>query len=201
MNPDRPGPGPRPEAPSLLIVVVNYRSAGLAIDCLRTLEPELAGFPGARVVVVENASGDDSADRLASAILENGWGGWASLEVGARNGGFAAGNNLAIAPALASPEPPGLIWLLNPDTLVRPGGCRALVDFLGDHPEVGLAGSRLELPAPPPCSRPSGSPRSSRSWRGGSGSGRSRGSWTATSSPGRSPTRSGRPTGWPAPAS
>jgi N-acetylglucosaminyl-diphospho-decaprenol L-rhamnosyltransferase len=138
--------GPRPGSPSLLIVVVNYRSAGLAIDCLRTLEPEVAGFPNARVVVVENASGDDSADRLASAILENGWGGWAMLEVAPRNGGFAAGNNVAIAPALASSQPPDLIWLLNPDTLVRPGALRALVDFLAGHPEVGLAGSRLELP-------------------------------------------------------
>ena len=53
---------------NLLIVIVNYRSAGLAIDCLRSLEPEVAAIPGARAVVVENASGDDSADRLAAAI-------------------------------------------------------------------------------------------------------------------------------------
>ncbi|MBV8429808.1 MAG: hypothetical protein JO244_01510, partial [Solirubrobacterales bacterium] len=51
------GPGAGARDPSILVVVVNYRSAGLAIDCLRTLGPELAGFPGARAVVVENASG------------------------------------------------------------------------------------------------------------------------------------------------
>ena len=134
--------GPR----SLLIVIVNYRSAGLAIDCLRSLEPEVAAFPGARVVMVENASGDDSADRLASAIREQGWSPWASLAIAPRNGGFAAGNNVAIAPSLASADPPGLIWLLNPDTIVLPGALRGLVDFLDRRPDVGLAGSRLEKP-------------------------------------------------------
>ncbi len=129
---------------SLLVVIVNYRSAGLAIDCLRSLEPEVAGYPTARVVVVENASGDDSADRLSKAIVEEAWGGWASLVVASRNGGFAAGNNVAIGPALASPTPPDLIWLLNPDTIVRPGALGALVEFFERRPEAGLAGSQLE---------------------------------------------------------
>jgi N-acetylglucosaminyl-diphospho-decaprenol L-rhamnosyltransferase len=134
------GDGPK----SVLIVIVNFRSAGFAIDCLRSLGPEIAAYPEARVVVVENASGDDSADRLASAIREEGWGGWASLVVAPRNGGFAAGNNVALGPALASPDPPDLIWLLNPDTIVRPGGLRELVGFLERRPDVGLAGSQLE---------------------------------------------------------
>src|SRR4051812_50041488 len=91
--------GPRPEAPPLLIVVVNYRSAGLAIDCLRTLEAEVAGYPRARAVVVENASGDDSADRLSSAIHENGWGGGASPGAAPPNGGGAPGGQPGEAPA------------------------------------------------------------------------------------------------------
>jgi N-acetylglucosaminyl-diphospho-decaprenol L-rhamnosyltransferase len=60
------------------------------------------------------------------------------------NGGFAAGNNFAIAPALAGDDPPDLIWLLNPDTLVRPGALDALLAFLEDRSDVGIAGSRLE---------------------------------------------------------
>jgi N-acetylglucosaminyl-diphospho-decaprenol L-rhamnosyltransferase len=129
---------------TVLVVIVNYRSAGLAVDCLRSLEPEVAAGSKARVVVVENASGDDSADRLASAIDREGWGGWVSLVVATRNGGFAAGNNVAIGPALASSTPPDLIWLLNPDTIVHPGALRELVDFFDRRPDVGLAGSRLE---------------------------------------------------------
>ena len=94
--------------------------------------------------MVENASGDNSAEVLAAAIVENGWGSWAELTVAPRNGGFAAGNNVAIAPALASDSPPDLVWLLNPDTIVRPGALRELIEFLERRPDVGLAGSRLE---------------------------------------------------------
>jgi N-acetylglucosaminyl-diphospho-decaprenol L-rhamnosyltransferase len=129
---------------NVLIVIVNYRSSGLAIDCLRSLEAEVAAVPGSRVEVVENASGDDSTDRLASAILENDWGDWAKLVVAPRNGGFAAGNNVAIVPALASTSPPDYVWLLNPDTIVRPGALAELVAFMTRRPDVGLAGSRLE---------------------------------------------------------
>ncbi len=129
---------------SVLVVIVNYRSAGLTVDCLRSLVPEVAAYPSAKVVVVENASGDDSADHLARAIEAEGWGGWASLVVAPRNGGFAAGNNVAIAPALRSETPPDLVWLLNPDTIVRPGALVELVNFLERRPDVGLAGSRLE---------------------------------------------------------
>jgi N-acetylglucosaminyl-diphospho-decaprenol L-rhamnosyltransferase len=147
---------PRPATPAppvgtagpveVLVVVVNYRSAELAVDCLASLEPEVAANPGTRVAVVENASGADQAERIRDAIERRGWSGWASLIEAGRNGGFAAGNNAAIAPALAQPEPPEFVWLLNPDTVVRPGALAGLRDFLRRQPDVGMAGSRLENP-------------------------------------------------------
>jgi GT2 family glycosyltransferase len=36
--------------------------------------------------------------------------------------------------------------LLNPDTVVRPGALRALVEFMASHPEAGIAGSLIENP-------------------------------------------------------
>jgi GT2 family glycosyltransferase len=130
----------------LLIVVVNYRTAGLAVDCLRTLRPEVEGRPGVRVVVVDNASGDGSAESLAAAVAGNGWGGWVTLLPLDRNSGFAAGNNAAIRPALASDDPPRYVWMLNPDTLVHPGAVGSMLAFLDAHPGVGLAGTRVENP-------------------------------------------------------
>ncbi len=129
---------------SILIVIVNFRTAAMVIDCLESLEPEMAAHPRAQVVVVENASGDDSLEVLAEAIDRRGWQSWVTLLPVDTNAGFAAGNNAAIAPALQSESPPDLIWLLNPDTIVRPGGLAALVAYLDDHPQCGLVGSRLE---------------------------------------------------------
>src|SRR5437764_14787648 len=98
----------------LLIVIVNYRTPELTIDCLRSLAPQITAEM--RVVIVDNLSGDDSVDEITRAIDFNDWS-WAALMELERNGGFAFGNNTAIRPALESDDPPDLILLLNPDTL------------------------------------------------------------------------------------
>lgn len=130
----------------LLVVIVNYRTAGLTIDCLHSLVSEVRSLPGTRVVITDNASGDGSVEKIQDAIETEGWGDWASLQPLERNGGFAYGNNAAIRPALESTNPPPYILLLNPDTIVRPRALQALVEFMDSHPDVGIAGSRLEDP-------------------------------------------------------
>lgn len=128
------------------IVIVNYRTADLVIDCLRSLAQEVQSLPGCKVVVVENCSGDDSAARIGQAIATEGWSAWADLLPLGKNAGFAGGNNAAIGPLLAESPRFDYILLLNPDTYVRPGAVRELLAFLEMHPEAGVAGSRLEDP-------------------------------------------------------
>ena len=124
----------------VLVVDRQLPDADLTIDCLRSLEPEVAG-PGA------HARGRPTTPRatirpglLGSAIRENGWGAWAEWQPLDRNGGFAFGNNAAIAPALASADPPGFVWLLNPDTIVRPGRPGASGRFPGNAPASRAGG-------------------------------------------------------------
>ena len=131
---------------TLLIVIVNYRTTDLTIDCLRSLQAEVDSRDGMRVVVTDNASGDDSVARLTAAVRENGWGDWAAIQTLARNGGFAFGNNAALRPALQGADPPQYVLLLNPDTIVRSGTLKALVEFMEGRPDVGIAGSQLEEP-------------------------------------------------------
>ena len=130
----------------LLVVIVNYRTPGLTIDCLRSLVTEVRSLPGMRVAVADNASGDNSSEQIAAAIAAEDWSEWASFFPLERNGGFAFGNNALIRPALQSTNPPPYFLLLNPDTVVRPGALKALVDFMDSNPEAGIAGSRLEDP-------------------------------------------------------
>ena len=129
---------------SILIVIVNYQTPTLTINCLYSLATEIKLLPGTKVVVVDNASGDCSVEQIKGAIAENGWSEWASVLASEQNGGYAYGNNLAIRPALESPYPPDYIFLLNPDTVVRYGAVRTLVNFMEQHLNVGLAGSSLE---------------------------------------------------------
>lgn len=131
--------------PSVRIVIVNYRTAGLVIDCLHSLAGEVKTAGDCRVVIVENGSGDDSAARLREVIGREGWG-WASVLVSDKNRGFAGGNNVALRPLLAERPPADYFLLLNPDTIARPGAVRELVSFMESHPKAGSAGSRLEDP-------------------------------------------------------
>ncbi|MFT3923806.1 MAG: glycosyltransferase family 2 protein [Myxococcales bacterium] len=130
----------------VLVVIVNYRTAALSIDCLRSLSGEAASMPGLRTVVVDNDSADGSRERIAAAIVDDGFTGWAVCIEAPRNGGYAYGNNLPIREALSQARAPGLFMLLNPDCQVRPGALSELAAFMDAHPRVGIAGSCLENP-------------------------------------------------------
>ena len=77
------------------VVVLNYRTADLTVECLRSLATEIQQHP-ARVIVADNASGDGSAERIGASIRAYRWGQWASVLALERNGGYAFGNNAGI---------------------------------------------------------------------------------------------------------
>lgn len=129
---------------TVLIVIVNYRTPVLTINCLRSLASEVQSSPSIRVAVVDNDSGDRSVEQISTAIATQGWGDWVTFIPSKHNGGYAFGNNLAIRPVLESPNSPPYFLLLNPDTEARPGAIKALVDFMENHSDVGIAGSSIE---------------------------------------------------------
>ncbi|NJP08422.1 MAG: glycosyltransferase family 2 protein [Leptolyngbyaceae cyanobacterium RU_5_1] len=128
----------------LLVVMVNYRTPHLVVESLRSLKNEIQSVPGTRVAVVDNNSEDGSVGIISAAIASEGWGDWVTFMPSSINGGFSYGNNYAIRPALQSPNPPDYVLLLNPDTQVRPNALKALVDFMDQRPDVGIAGSSFE---------------------------------------------------------
>ncbi|NJR66879.1 MAG: glycosyltransferase, partial [Leptolyngbyaceae cyanobacterium CRU_2_3] len=99
------------QAPSahLEIIVLNYRTPELTIDCLFSLVKEVQALAGTHVTVVDNASGDGSVEKIARAIATENWKDWVTFMPLEQNGGYAAGNNAAIRPILASPNPPPYI--------------------------------------------------------------------------------------------
>ncbi|MGC4031243.1 MAG: glycosyltransferase family 2 protein [Tepidisphaeraceae bacterium] len=128
-----------------LVVIVNYRTPQLTIDCLRSLAPEVAKLPGTRVTVTDNLSPDDSVAILSKAIADEDWADWCTFMPLPKNGGFAYGNNEAIRVALqSSDDKPDFVWLLNPDTIVLENALSELVNFLEQTPAAGIAGGRAE---------------------------------------------------------
>ncbi|WP_428387963.1 glycosyltransferase family 2 protein [Mucisphaera sp.] len=122
----------------VLAVVLNYRTPDLVVDCLGSLVSEVAGCPGLSVVVVDNDSGDGSAEAIERTIDERGWGAWARVHRMGDNRGFSAGNNGGLFSGEAE-----YYLLLNSDTLVGEGAVRALLRGAEAHPGAGLIGPRL----------------------------------------------------------
>ena len=121
------------------VCIVNYKTMGLTIDCLRSLDGT-----GVKVIVIDNDSQDGSYEKISAAIVSEEWSGWASIKASGRNGGFAYGNNVAIREFLKADQKPEYIYLLNPDTVVRKGAVSQLVEFMQNNPAVGIAGSQIE---------------------------------------------------------
>ena len=129
----------------VLVVILNYRTPRLVVGCLESLKPEVEKIGSMKVVVTDNDSGDDSIETIGSAIEANQWD-WCTLMPLPNNGGYSAGNNAGIRPYLDGDDQPEYVMLINPDTYIRPNAVSTLLDFMDAHPEVGLAGSKLEDP-------------------------------------------------------
>jgi N-acetylglucosaminyl-diphospho-decaprenol L-rhamnosyltransferase len=118
-------------AAELAIVIVNYRTGD---DLIRALDSVDATADGLELekVVVDNASGDGSAEMIESARPD------VRMVRNDSNRGFAAGVNEGFR---ASSAP--FVLVLNPDTVVEPGALRALVEHLRSNPETGVAAPLL----------------------------------------------------------
>jgi GT2 family glycosyltransferase len=90
----------------LSIIIVNYKSAGLILDCLATVYAQTREIRF-EIIVVDNASGDNSRATILSSYPEVNW-----IEMN-YNAGFARANNEGIRNAKA-----GIVLLLNADTLI-----------------------------------------------------------------------------------
>jgi N-acetylglucosaminyl-diphospho-decaprenol L-rhamnosyltransferase len=130
---------------SVFVIIVNFRTGQLTVQCLASLAADVSCLGSGRVIVVDNCSQDDSVTQISSAIRQNGWG-WAELLPMPRNGGFAYGNNAAIARARQLNPDLAAVVLLNPDAVVRPGVLLRLMAQLDSTPRAGIAGAAIEGP-------------------------------------------------------
>ena len=136
---------------NIAVVVLNYRTETMTLDCLASLQSEVEALPGTHVFLVDNASNDGSKERLADEIRRRGWQLWITLLDSEENRGFSAGNNLAIRRILAGDAaeaqvPFQALLLLNSDTIVRPGALSKLAESMSRDQHIGLIGPKLEWP-------------------------------------------------------
>ncbi len=134
--------------PKLLTVILNWRTPEMTLRSAEAALAALEGVDGA-LVIVDNASGDGSFERLADEVVARGWDGGPQrvrvLQAG-RNGGFGAGNNHGIRAGLPDGSKPDYVYLLNSDAFPAKDAIRALLQHLQGHPATGFAGSYIHGP-------------------------------------------------------
>src|SRR5688572_20625607 len=117
--------------PDVSVCIVNWNGRDMLrnlLASLRTSDPELR----LQVIVVDNASSDDSLARADAAFP--------GVEIvrNDRNRGFAKANNQCAERAAGR-----YLFFLNNDTLAHGGAITTLVYFLDAHPDYVAAGPKL----------------------------------------------------------
>lgn len=113
-------------------VIVNWNTAELLERCLTSLDAHGEGLIG-EIVVVDNASTDDSVDRVRRH--------WPNVHVivTPENLGYQRANNLGMAAATSEH-----LLLVNSDAFLTPGALAGLLAAFDADPGVGVVGPRLE---------------------------------------------------------
>ncbi len=113
----------------LSIIIISFNTCDLTLGAIASVISQIGG--DGEIIVVDNASSDDSAVRIAEHFPQ------VTLLALRHNIGFGRANNLAAEQARGR-----YLLLLNSDTLVQPGAIAALLDFAHRRPEARIWGGR-----------------------------------------------------------
>jgi N-acetylglucosaminyl-diphospho-decaprenol L-rhamnosyltransferase len=117
----------------LSVVIVNFRTPSLTVSCVQSLLNH--GIAKSEdIIVVENASGDDSLEVLRNRLN-------CTIVEAKENHGYGAGVNLGVAQAQNE-----LILCLNPDTYFNDNDVLRVGEIFRAQPTLGLLGLDLCYP-------------------------------------------------------
>lgn len=125
------------------VVIVNYRTAHLVPQALKSVRDGYNDDCEVSAVVVDGNSDDGSVQQLQALVAEDRFKGWTELLALPLNGGFGWANNQAIFHLLKKANRPDAIHLLNPDAELERAAGTALVQRLESNRHIGAVGSQL----------------------------------------------------------
>ncbi|HDQ70952.1 MAG TPA: glycosyltransferase family 2 protein [Chloroflexi bacterium] len=119
----------------LSIVIVSWNVCDLLRRCLHSIFNGVPSDITLEVIVVDNASSDESVSMVRETFPQ------VHLIVNADNRGFPAANNQGIEVAKGR-----YVFLLNSDTEIVGDALATMLDFADAHPDVGVVGPQLLNP-------------------------------------------------------
>lgn len=122
------------------IIIVNYNSIDLTIDCVNSIFQQTADVKF-EIIIVDNASKNKEAERL-QAEFENS----VKMIEAKINLGFGKANNLGTKYAAGD-----YVFFLNPDTVLMNNAVKILWEEMKNNPDMGCTGGNLYTPERMPC--------------------------------------------------
>lgn len=125
-------------AMDLSIIILNYNAKDFLLPCIKGIVEHTANLDY-EIIVVDNASTDGSADYIEHKLLPR----FTELKLikSEKNNGYASGNNIGIKVAHGRH-----VIIMNPDIVIWKNSLKQMVEFMDDHPKVGMAGPKLLSP-------------------------------------------------------
>jgi GT2 family glycosyltransferase len=121
----------------VVIIIVNFNGGDYLLRCLKAVEHQT--FQATRVIVVDNASTDNSAN-IAAKLFQN-----IQFVYLNKNTGFAAANNYAVTLA----KDCDWVALLNPDAYADPDWLKNLILAANENPEFTFFSSQMLMDSDP----------------------------------------------------
>jgi GT2 family glycosyltransferase len=125
------GDGGRVVPVTLSIIIATYNARELLGGCLESIHQYPPSEPF-EIIVVDDASMDATSEMVRTQFSG------VRLLTNTTNRHYASSNNLAFTHARGE-----YLYLLNNDTIMLAGTIDRMIEFLRQHPEVGVVGSKL----------------------------------------------------------
>jgi len=114
------------------IIIINYKTPDLVIDCIQSINEKTRDI-SYEIIVVDNASGDNSIEIIKKEFKEN-----IKLIEADENLGFGKANNLGVRYATGK-----YILLLNSDTVLINNAIKIMYDYIRTSAKIGIVGGNL----------------------------------------------------------
>lgn len=118
----------------LSILIVNYNTCQLTVDCLRSVFASETEYTY-EVILIDNNSKDESVQTIRELFPQ------VKLIENAENTGFAKANNQGMEVAEGR-----YMLLLNSDTMIQQDTIQTMVAFMDYNPIIGASGCKIVLP-------------------------------------------------------
>ncbi len=118
----------------LSIIIVSYNTKDFLAECLESIKDNVSEEISYEVIVVDNASADDSVEYVKKHFPN------VEMIASSENLGFSKANNLGVQSSVGR-----YVLFLNPDTVIRKGALEYMTKFMDVTKDAGAATCYLEM--------------------------------------------------------